>query len=55
MRLEGELGGMATFVHLDVMGPEQWETAIARAVSEFGKLDIRVNNAGITGMEAEGP
>ena len=49
-----ELGGRATYVHLDVTQNGQWESAVSRAVSEYGKLDILVNNAGITGMEGDG-
>ena len=29
-----ELGGRATYVHLDVTEPDQWENAVSRAVSE---------------------
>ena len=57
LRLEAEireLGGKATYVHLDVTQVDQWESAVSRAVSEYGKLDILVNNAGITGMEGGG-
>ena len=49
-----EMGGTATYVHLDVTQSEQWESAVSQAVSEYGKLDILVNNAGITGMEGGG-
>ena len=42
-----ELGGQATYVHLDVTQPEQWENAVGQAVDRYGKLDILVNNAGI--------
>ena len=54
LRLEAEIregGGKATFVHLDVTVPGQWENAVSIAVGKYGKLDILVNNAGITGME----
>lgn len=57
LKLEAEIretGGRATFVHLDVTQAEQWESAVSRAVSDYGKLDILVNNAGITGMEGGG-
>ena len=50
MRLEAEireLGGQATFVHLDVTDSSQWSSAVNEAVSRYGKLDILVNNAGI--------
>ena len=42
-----ELGENARFVHLDVTKPEDWDAAVALAVSEFGGLDVLVNNAGI--------
>ncbi|HEV7948908.1 MAG TPA: SDR family oxidoreductase [Glaciihabitans sp.] len=41
------LGDNARFVHLDVTKPEEWDAAVATAVTEFGGLDILVNNAGI--------
>ncbi len=41
------LGDNARFLHLDVTKPEDWDAAVAAAVSEFGGLDILVNNAGI--------
>ncbi len=37
----------ARYVHLDVTKPEQWESAVATAISEFGGIDVLVNNAGI--------
>ena len=42
-----ETGGRAIFVSLDVTSESQWDEAIAATVSEFGKLDVLVNNAGI--------
>ena len=44
-----ETGGRAIFLPLDVTREDQWNSAIAATVSEFGKLDIFVNNAGIGG------
>ena len=43
-----ETGGRAIFVRLDVTSESQWAEAIAAAVTEFGKLDVLVNNAGIS-------
>ena len=43
----GESGGDALFVHLDVTTEDQWRSAIATAVSRFGKLDVLVNNAAV--------
>ena len=42
-----EVGDDARYVHLDVTQPEDWDSAVATAVSEFGGLDVLVNNAGI--------
>ena len=42
-----EVGGQAIFVFLDVTSEPDWERAVGMAVSEYGKLDVLVNNAGI--------
>jgi len=41
------LGENVRYVHLDVTKPEDWEAAVQTAVTEFGGLDVLVNNAGI--------
>ncbi|KIW75194.1 hypothetical protein Z517_11967 [Fonsecaea pedrosoi CBS 271.37] len=41
-------GGKATFVKCDVSEPEHFKAAVATAVKEFGRLDVLVNNAGIS-------
>ncbi len=48
-----ELGAAAAFQHTDVTCEEDVRTAVARAVSEFGRLDCIFNNAGVLG--AVGP
>ena len=40
-------GGSAKYVHLDVTSEHDWINAIEVATSEFGELNILVNNAGI--------
>ena len=42
-------GGQARFVKLDVTSEAEWDAAVQAAVSAFGKLDVLVNNAGISG------
>ena len=37
----------ARYVHLDVTKPDDWEAAVATAISEYGGIDVLVNNAGI--------
>lgn len=45
--LADSLGDAARYVHLDVTQPAEWKAAAATATSEFGKLNVLVNNAGI--------
>jgi NAD(P)-dependent dehydrogenase (short-subunit alcohol dehydrogenase family) len=42
-------GGQARFVRLDVTSEDAWRAAVAATVAGFGKLDVLVNNAGISG------
>ena len=41
-------GGEAAYLKLDVTDEEQWRAVVAETVTRFGKLDIVVNNAGIS-------
>jgi 3alpha(or 20beta)-hydroxysteroid dehydrogenase len=45
--LADELGDAARFVHLDVTSDDDWRSAVDLTVSEFGRLDVLFNNAGI--------
>jgi 3alpha(or 20beta)-hydroxysteroid dehydrogenase len=45
--LAAELGDSARYVHLDVTSDDDWRAAVALTVTEFGKLDVLFNNAGI--------
>jgi NAD(P)-dependent dehydrogenase (short-subunit alcohol dehydrogenase family) len=51
-KLEAEInaaGGEALFVRLDVTREADWQKAVEVTVNRFGKLDVLVNNAGISG------
>tara|TARA_Y100001936_G_scaffold194968_1_gene194990 strand:- start:229 stop:978 length:750 start_codon:yes stop_codon:yes gene_type:complete len=43
-----ESGFSANYVHLDVTKEDQWESLITFITKEFGRLDVLVNNAGIS-------
>lgn len=45
-------GGEAIFVKADTSVPEDSERTVNEAIKTFGKLDIAVNNAGISGDQA---
>lgn len=42
-----ELGESARYVHHDVTDESSWEEAVRTATSEFGSLNVLINNAGI--------
>jgi NAD(P)-dependent dehydrogenase (short-subunit alcohol dehydrogenase family) len=42
-------GGQARFVPIDVTSEAEWERAVGVATQAFGRLDVLVNNAGISG------
>ena len=46
------LGGNAIFQRLDVAAQADWQAVADLAKRSFGKVDILINNAGVTGNEA---
>jgi len=48
-QIADSLGAAARFEKLDVTNEENWAEAVANTVKAFGKLDLLVNNAGISG------
>jgi 3alpha(or 20beta)-hydroxysteroid dehydrogenase len=45
--LAEELGKHAGYSHHDVTSEAQWDAVVAAATSQFGRLDVLVNNAGV--------
>lgn len=45
----GKAGGHASYIHLDVTDEAQWKAAVEGTVVAHGRLDVLVNNAGISG------
>lgn len=43
------IGAAAHFVPLDVTDEESWQAAVAATLAHFGKLNVLVNNAGVSG------
>jgi NAD(P)-dependent dehydrogenase (short-subunit alcohol dehydrogenase family) len=46
------LGSNAKYLHLDVRDEADWELVVASALEERARVDVVVNNAGITGFES---
>src|SRR5690606_27597632 len=45
------LGERAAYRRLDVREPSDWDAAMAALLNDWQRLDVLVNNAGITGFE----
>ncbi len=48
------LGAAARYLHLDVRHEADWQAAMQQILEEQGRLDVAVNNAGVTGFEGGG-
>ncbi|MFE7797347.1 glucose 1-dehydrogenase [Nocardia sp. NPDC057440] len=46
-QLQAEIGADCHYVHHDVTSEADWAAAVAAARTEYGRLDVLVNNAGI--------
>lgn len=50
-RVAEALGSAAAYRRLDVREEDDWKAATADALGRWGRLDVVVNNAGVTGFE----
>src|ERR1700751_3995395 len=48
-------GGEASAAKIDVISEAEWRDLIAKAVASYGRLDILVDNAGISGSSVGDP
>ncbi|PJD97234.1 MAG: short-chain dehydrogenase [Parachlamydia sp.] len=46
-----EIGNGCQYLHLDVQEENEWQKAMDQILTRFGKLNVLVNNAGITGFQ----
>ena len=49
----GAAGGEARFQKLDVSSEADWERAVADTVAAYGKIDVLINNAGVSGSHPD--
>jgi NAD(P)-dependent dehydrogenase (short-subunit alcohol dehydrogenase family) len=48
-----QANGAAIYRHLDVTSEEEWKATVDATLAEFGKLDVLVNDAGLSGSAVE--
>src|SRR5262249_49304626 len=48
-----QANGAAAYRHLDVTSEAEWKAAVDATIAEFGKLDILVNDAGLSGSAVD--
>ncbi len=49
-----EAGGAACYVHLDTVDEDQWRETVKSVLDRFGRLDIMLNAAGVSGRMPDG-
>ncbi len=49
-----EAGGAACYVHLDTVDEDRWREAVRSVLDRFGRLDIMLNAAGVSGRMPDG-
>lgn len=48
-----EIGASARFVHLDVSKEPDWQALRDATIAAFGRIDILINNAGVSGSDPD--
>ena len=51
--LAKEIGGEARFQKLDVTSEVDWDALVFEALSTFGRIDVLINNAGVSGSHPD--
>lgn len=46
-------GGAARFQAMDVASEKDWEAAVAATLAAYGRIDILINNAGVSGSDPD--
>ena len=46
-KVAADVGGAATYQHLDVTSEADWDAIVATTIEQHGRIDVLVNNAGI--------
>src|SRR5262245_41242375 len=46
-------GGTARFERLDVASEKDWEAVVAATLTAYGKIDVLINNAGVSGSDPD--
>ena len=53
-RVAEDLGGGTLYAHLDTRDEAEWKAVVKQVVDAFGRLDILVNAAGVSGRRPDG-
>ena len=49
-----EIGDAALYAHLDTRSEAEWQAVVEQVVETYGRLDILVNAAGVSGRRPDG-
>ena len=52
--IAAEIGDAALYAHLDTRAQDEWQAVVKQVVDTYGRLDILVNAAGVSGRRPDG-